>query len=188
MPHILLYMAKWGLLYLGILFGIAALWPWNLPTYYGNLAVSTGVTQPDWYFLWLYKLVDFQGVTPGIAVGAATAILLFLLFVPFLDRSKRTHPRDRPVFVWIGTSLLGFFLVMTVWGGETPGLEIPPALVAETLGPIFVANAIAIALFHRRYARGYRRRLAARDQASARVRPPVVPPGSPSSSPRGERP
>ena len=188
MPHILLYMAKWGLLYLGILFGIAALWPWNLATYYGNLSVSTGVTQPDWYFLWLYKLVDFQGVTPGIAVGAATAILLFLLFVPFLDRSKRTHPRDRPVFVWIGTSLLGFFLVMTVWGGETPGLEIPPVLVAETLGPIFVVNAIAIALFHRRYARSYRRRLAAKDQASARAQPPVAPRSPSSSNPQGEHP
>jgi quinol-cytochrome oxidoreductase complex cytochrome b subunit len=188
MPHILLYLAKWGLLYLGILFGMAALWPWNLPTYVGNLSVSPGVTEPDWYFLWLFKLVDFQGVTPVIAVGAATAILLFLLFVPFLDRSKRTHPRDRPVFVWIGTSLLSFFIVMTVWGGETPGVEIAPALAVQTLAPIFLVNAVAIGLFHRRYIRTYRRRLAARDLASSGSRVPVAPRSPSSTHPRGGRP
>jgi ubiquinol-cytochrome c reductase cytochrome b subunit len=189
MPHILLYIGKWGLLYTGLLFGIAALWPWNLPTYVGNLAVSPGVTEPDWYFLWLFKLVDFQGVTPVIAVGASTAILLFILFVPFLDRSKRTHPRDRPLFLWAGTSLLTFFLVMTVWGGETPGVEILPIVVAETLGPIFAVNALAIGLFHWRYVRSYRRRLAARSGALpgayARVRASGATPIAPAeASPR----
>jgi len=180
MPHILFYMTKWGLLYVGVLFGIAALWPWNLPTYVGNLAVSPGVTEPDWYFLWLFKLVDFQGVTPVIAVGASTAILLFLLFVPFLDRSKRTHPRDRPLFVWLGTSLLCFFFVMTVWGGETPGVEIAPMLVAQTLAPIFIVNALAVGLFHWRYVRSYRRRLAARTgPTSATYRPASAPSRTP---------
>jgi quinol-cytochrome oxidoreductase complex cytochrome b subunit len=162
MPHIFFYITKWGLLYVGVLFGIAALWPWSLSSYVGNTAVSPGVTEPDWYFLWLFKLVDFVGVTPVIAVGASTVILLYILFLPFLDRSKRTHPRDRPLFVWLGTSLLGFFLVMTVWGGETPGIAIPPMAVAETIGPIFAANALAVGLLHWRYVRGYRRRLAAR--------------------------
>ncbi len=162
MPHILLYIGKWGLLYTGLLFGIAALWPWNLPTYVGNLAVTPGVTEPDWYFLWLFKLVDFYGVTPVLAVGASTAILVFILFLPFLDRSKRTHPRDRPLFIWAATSLLGFFVIMTVWGGETPGVQILPMQVAETLGPIFAVNAVAVLLFHWRYARSYRRRLEAR--------------------------
>ena len=127
-PHIFFYTLKWALLYLGVLFGIAALWPWNLPTYVGNTAAAGVVTEPDWYFLWLFKLVDFQGVTPVIAIGASTVILLYILFLPFLDRSKRTHPRDRPVFIYLATSLLEFFILMTVWGGETPGVQItdPP--------------------------------------------------------------
>ena len=178
MPHILFYMAKWGLLYTGILFGIAALWPWNLPTYVGNLAVSPGVTEPDWYFLWVFKLVDFQGVTPVIAVAATTGVLLYILFLPFLDRSKRTHPRDRPFFIWLATSLLGFFIVMTVWGGETPGLEIPPMAVAQTLGPIFAVNAVAVGLFHWRYARQYRRRLAARAGTATAAYPSSAPSGA----------
>ena len=162
MPHILFYMAKWGLLYTGVLFGIAALWPWQLPTYVGNTAVSPGVTEPDWYFLWLFKLVDFQGVTPLLAVGASTVLLVYILFLPFLDRSPRTHPRDRPLFIWLGTSLLEFFVLMTVWGGETPGVQIAPMVVAETLGPLFAVNALVIGLFHWRYVRSYHRRLARR--------------------------
>jgi ubiquinol-cytochrome c reductase cytochrome b subunit len=162
MPHIVFYMAKWGLLYTGVLFGIAALWPWQLPTYVGNLAVSPGVTEPDWYFLWVFKLVDFEGVTPVIAVAATTAILVYILFLPFLDRSKRTHPRDRPLFIWAATSLLGFFVLMTVWGGETPGVQIAPTAVVYTLAPVFGVNAIVVALFHWRYSVGYRRRLATR--------------------------
>ncbi len=166
MPHILFYIGKWALLYTGVLFAIAALWPWDLPTYVGNLAAVQGVTEPDWYFLWVFKLVDFQDVTPVLAVGATTVLLLFFLFVPFLDRSKRTHPRDRPVFVWLGTSLLGFFILMTVWGGETPGVQIPTNQVALMLGPIFLVNGLLVVLFHWRYARGYRRRLAARSAAA----------------------
>jgi quinol-cytochrome oxidoreductase complex cytochrome b subunit len=161
-PHILFYTLKWGLLYVGVLLGIAALWPWNLPTYVGNLAAAGVVTEPDWYFLWVFKLVDFAGVTPVIAVGATTVLLLYILFLPFLDRSKRTHPRDRPFFIWLATSLVGFFILMTVWGGETPGVEITPPTVALTLGPVFAVPALVVAIFHLRYMRSYKRRLAAR--------------------------
>jgi quinol-cytochrome oxidoreductase complex cytochrome b subunit len=162
MPHILFYITKWALLYIGVLIGIAALWPWNLPTYAGNVAAASVVTEPDWYFLWEFKLVDFQGVTPVIAVGGSTVIILYILFLPFLDRSKQTHPRDRPVFTFLGTSLLEFFVLMSVWGGLTPGVAIPPMEVALRLAPMFVVNAIVVALFHWRYQKSYRARLAAR--------------------------
>jgi quinol-cytochrome oxidoreductase complex cytochrome b subunit len=143
--------------------GIAALWPWNLPTYAGDLSAAGVVTEPDWYFLWEFKLVDFQGVTPVIAVAATNVIILYVLFLPFLDRSKRTHPRDRPLFIFLGTSLLEFFVLMSVWGGLTPGVAISPMVVAERLVPLFAFNAVFVALFHWRYQRNYRARLAARD-------------------------
>jgi quinol-cytochrome oxidoreductase complex cytochrome b subunit len=171
MPHIFWYITKWGLLYVGVLFGIAALWPWSLPTYVGNLAAAGVVTEPDWYFLWLFKFVDFTGVTPVLAIGVSTALLVYILFVPFLDRSKRTHPRDRPLFIWAGTSLVAFFILMTVWGGETPGVQIAPMTVATTIGPIFLVNGVVIALFHWRYRRGYQRRLAARTNPFAGAYP-----------------
>jgi quinol-cytochrome oxidoreductase complex cytochrome b subunit len=166
MPHIFWYITKWGLLYVGLLFGIAALWPWNLPTYVGNLAAAGVVTEPDWYFLWLFKFVDFSGVTPVLAIGITTVLIVYVLFLPFLDRSKRTHPRDRPLFIWLATSFVGFFILMTVWGGETPGIQISPMMIAVTLGPVFGVNALVTLLFHWRYRRSYLRRLAAREASS----------------------
>lgn len=164
-PHIFFYMTKWALLYIGLLLGIAALWPWQLPTYVGNLAAVQPITEPDWYFLWLFKMVDFIGVTPVIAVAVTTVILLFVLFLPFLDRSPRTHPRDRPVFVFLGNSLLGFFIILTVWGGLLPGVQIPVSQVALRLGPIFAINAVVVGLYYWRYQRNYRARLEARERA-----------------------
>jgi quinol-cytochrome oxidoreductase complex cytochrome b subunit len=166
MPHIFFYITKWALFYIGLLLGIAALWPWELPTYAGDLSAAGVVTQPDWYFLWEFKFVDFQGVTPVLAVGVTTVIILYVLFLPFLDRSKRTHPRDRPLFIFLANSMLEFFVLMSVWGGLTPGVAITPMTVAERLAPLFAVNAVVVALFHWRYQKSYRARLAARDGAS----------------------
>ena len=182
MPHIFWYITKWGLLYVGLLFGISALWPWNLPTYVGNLAAAAVVTEPDWYFLWLFKLVDFAGVTPVLAIGITTVLIVYVLFLPFLDRSKRTHPRDRPLFIWLATSLVGFFILMTVWGGETPGIQIPMMAIATTIGPVFAVNAVVTALFYWRYRRSYLRRLAGRE--SSFVGPYSAPNPAPSSAGR----
>ncbi|MGD0719403.1 MAG: cytochrome bc complex cytochrome b subunit [Thermoplasmata archaeon] len=171
MPHIFFYMTKWALLYLGVLFGIAALWPWTLPTYVGNTAAVGVVTEPDWYFLWLFKLVDFTGVTPVLAVGVGTVLALFFLFLPYLDRSKRTHPRDRPLFIFIATTLLQFFILMTVWGGITPGVQIDLPTVVMTLAPMVVINATLVILLHHRYQTNYRRRLAARQSGTSGIYP-----------------
>ncbi|MCI4356822.1 MAG: cytochrome bc complex cytochrome b subunit [Thermoplasmata archaeon] len=178
MPHIFFYITKWALFYIGLLLGIAALWPWSLPTYAGDLSAAGVVTQPDWYFLWEFKFVDFQGVTPVLAVGVTTVIILYVLFLPFLDRSKRTHPRDRPLFIFLANSMLEFFVLMTVWGGLTPGVAITPMTVAERLAPLFAVNAVVVALFHWRYQKSYRARLASRDGATADRRG-VYPLGSP---------
>jgi quinol-cytochrome oxidoreductase complex cytochrome b subunit len=190
MPHIFFYITKWALLYIGLILGIAALWPWDLPTYVGNVAAAGVVTEPDWYFLWVFKLVDFVGVTPVLAVGATNVILLYVLFLPFLDRSKRTHPRDRPFFIIIANFFVGFFLMMTVWGGLTPGVQIQPMVVAERLAPIFLVNAVVVALFYYRYRRRYLARLAAagKSPSLSGAYPTSRAPAVATASSQGERP
>ncbi|MGA7476811.1 MAG: cytochrome b N-terminal domain-containing protein [Thermoplasmata archaeon] len=150
-PRVYLYLVKWGLLYVGLLIGVASLWPWQLPTYAGNIGATQPVTVPAWYFLWLFKLVDFVGVTPEEAMLFAVVVILFLLLLPFIDRSRHIHPRDRPVFLFLGNSLVGFFILMTVWGDLAPGLPITPTVVALRLGPVVAANALAVAFFYGRY-------------------------------------
>ena len=51
--------------------------------------------------------------------------------------------------------------------------------VAETLGPIFLANAVVIGLFHWLYVRSYRRRLAARRGRGLPGPYAVAPPSAP---------
>jgi quinol-cytochrome oxidoreductase complex cytochrome b subunit len=195
MPHIFFYMTKWALLYIGVLIGIAALWPWSLPTYYGNTAAVQPVIVPDWYFLWLFKMLDFvNGSTPmpaPVAMGIGAVIAVFILFLPFLDRSPRTHPRDRPFFIFLGTSLLEFFVLLSVWGGMEPSIQIQLFTYTNglvpiiwRLGPIFVVNALAIGLFHRRYMRIYRQRLERRIPSYPGVYAPV---GSGPEGPSGRR-
>ncbi len=159
-PRAFASLAKWGLLYVGMLLGLATLWLWPLPTFAGNSGVSQPATVPAWFFLWLFKLVDFVGVTPEVAMLFAVVVVLFLLLVPFLDRSKSPLPRDRPVFVFLGTSLVGFFVFMTAWGDLAPGVPITPSVAALRLGPVLAANAVAAAVFHGRYQHAVRREVA----------------------------
>ena len=150
-PRVYLYLVKWGLLYVGLLLGVASLWLWQLPTYAGNVGATQPVTVPAWYFLWVFKLVDFIGVTPEDAMLFALVVVLFLLLLPFIDRSAHLHPRDRPVFLFLGNSLVGFFILMTAWGDLAPGLPITPAEVALRLGPVLAANAVVVAFFYSQY-------------------------------------
>ena len=129
----------------------------------------------------MFKFVDFQGVTPLLAIGITTALILYVLLLPFLDRTKRTHPRDRPLFIWLGTSLVGFFILMTVWGGETPGVQIAPMAVALTIGPVFAVNAVVTLIFYWRYRRSYLRRLAQRESSFGGAYPASAP--SPGGTP-----
>jgi quinol-cytochrome oxidoreductase complex cytochrome b subunit len=150
-PGAFVSLFKWALLYVGILLGVASVWLWSLPPYAGSSGGAPAVTVPPWFFLWVFKLVDFDGVSPEAAMVFAAVLVLFLLFLPFFDRSRRTHPRDRPVFLFLANSMLGFFVLMTAWGDLAPGVPITPWEAALRLGPVLGVNAIAVAAFYAHY-------------------------------------
>ncbi|MCL4324508.1 MAG: cytochrome bc complex cytochrome b subunit [Candidatus Thermoplasmatota archaeon] len=166
-PKVFLYMMKWAFFYAGLLFFIVAIFPWELPVYYGSAQAGGSSPEPDWYFLWLYKVMDFQGVTPILAVASVTLLMLFVLFLPWIDRkpltSTKTHPRDRPVLVVVGNFLAGMFLVLTVWGGVMPGVVIPDTMVAAYLGSILLVNLVVVFALYARYRASYSRRILARE-------------------------
>jgi quinol-cytochrome oxidoreductase complex cytochrome b subunit len=175
-PGVFGALVKWVLLYVGLLIGVASVWLWSLPPYAGSSGGAPVVTVPPWFFLWVFKLVDFDGVSPEAAMVFAVVVVLFLLFLPFLDRSRRTHPRDRPVFLFLANSMVGFFVVMTAWGDLAPGVPITPAEAALRLGPVLGANAIAVAVFYLRYR--HRSEPVRRGGGSGgRPSPEAVPPG-----------
>ena len=66
------------------------------------------VPRPDWYFMWLYKLLTFF---PGdlefigtLAIPVGGMLILFLL--PFFNRMKNRSPADRPIAIAVGIALI----------------------------------------------------------------------------------
>ena len=177
-PRVFLYMLKWGLVYVGCLLAISSAFLVALPAAFGSQNQGGASPEPDWYFLWLYKVADFQYVTPTIAVLLVGLLAAFLLFVPWIEtivgrvvprlKSPRTHPRDRPFALFTATFLLSFFALMTVWGGVMPGITIPAQMYVAYLGTLALLQGLVISVFYLRYRRTYRERLRA-TQAAPRV-------------------
>ncbi|MGA8711165.1 MAG: cytochrome bc complex cytochrome b subunit [Thermoplasmata archaeon] len=170
-PRVFLYMLKWGFVYVGLLLLIASTFLINLPAAFGSQNQGGASPEPDWYFLWLYKVADFQYVTPTVAVVLVSLIAAFILFLPWIEaivgrvvrrlNNPRTHPRDRPVALFTATYLLTFFALMTVWGGVMPGTTIPLQMYAAYLGSLALIDGLVIGYFYLRYQRTYRARLSA---------------------------
>jgi quinol-cytochrome oxidoreductase complex cytochrome b subunit len=181
-PRVFLYMLKWGLVYVGCLLLIASTFLVRLAPAFGAPGQGGASPEPDWYFLWLYKVADFQYVTPTVAVLLVGLLAVFILFVPWIEtvvgrviprlKNPRTHPRDRPVVLFTATYLLSFFGLMTVWGGVMPGVTIPLQMYVAYLGSLALVEGLVIGFLYIRYQRSYRRRL----EAAAGTRPLSVPP------------
>ena len=70
--------------------------------------------KPEWYFLFLYQLLKFVPRTVGIL--APPIGLVFLVLLPFLDRSPELSPRKRLVFVITGIIAILSIVGLTIWG------------------------------------------------------------------------
>ena len=191
-PRVFLYMVKWGLVYVGSLLLIASTFLVVLPAAFGSQNQGGASPEPDWYFLWLYKVADFQYVTPTIAVLLVSLLAAFLLLLPWIEvvvgraiprlKSLRTHPRDRPFALFSATFLVSFFALLSVWGGVMPGVTIPASMYVSYLGALALVQALVVAVYYTRYRQRYRARL----QAGERVSPAPTSalPTSGSSSPQ----
>jgi len=65
------------------------------------------IPRPDWYFMWLYKILTFF---PGelefigtLAIPVGGMLILFLL--PFFNRMKNRSPADRPLAIALGIAI-----------------------------------------------------------------------------------
>jgi len=170
-PRVFLYMLKWGLVYVGCLLLISSAFLVKLAPAFGAAGQGGASPEPDWYFLWLYKVADFQYVTPTIAVLLVGLLALFILLFPWIEtvvgraiprlKNTRTHPRDRPVVLFTATYLLSFFGLMTIWGGVMPGVTIPVQMYVAYLGTLALVEGVVIGFLYYRYQRSYRARLLA---------------------------
>jgi quinol-cytochrome oxidoreductase complex cytochrome b subunit len=101
---------------------------------------------PPWFFLFLYKALDFNtptGASYNPAVASLLAALipaLFLLALPWLDRSEETAPHKRPLWIGIGILLITYVVQLSVWAYTAPGVREPfSTQVGIMLPPLIIA-------------------------------------------------
>lgn len=69
--------------------------------------------RPEWYFMWLFqmlKIFEDEWVAIGTIIIPGL-ILVFLFLLPWLDRGRSRHPKDRPVIMAAG----GAMIIGIVW-------------------------------------------------------------------------
>ena len=100
-------------LFLGVMGGLALLWPNGLGEP-ANPLITPANTKPEWYYLSLYQLLREVPERVGIIVPAVIVILMILL--PFVDRSRERNPLHKPVTTTIAVVLIIAVVALTIWG------------------------------------------------------------------------
>lgn len=104
-------------LFLGVIGGIALLWPADLAPRADVLTTPAGI-KPEWYFLGLFQLIKVIPEIAGIIVPGVLVLLMVIL--PFVDRSPERNPLRKPVTTTIGIIVVVAIVVLTIWGAVTP--------------------------------------------------------------------
>jgi cytochrome b6 len=103
---------------LGVLGGLAAIFPWELGAKADAFAAAPAGIRPEWYFLFMFqtlkylpaKILSLEGELVGLlAFGAAAAVWVL---VPFLDRRAGIGRLSR-FFTGLGVFALGYIIVLS---------------------------------------------------------------------------
>jgi cytochrome b6-f complex subunit 4 len=100
-------------LFLGVMGGLALLWPAGLAPRANVLVTPPGI-KPEWYFLSLFQLIKVIPEIAGIIVPGVVVLLMIVL--PFVDRSPERNPLRKPVTTTIAVIVVAAIVVLTVWG------------------------------------------------------------------------
>jgi len=104
-------------LLLGVMGGIALLWPADLAPQANVLITPAGI-KPEWYFLGLFQLIKIIPEIAGIIVPGI--IVLLMVILPFVDRSPERNPLRKPVTTTVALIVVVALVALTIWGALTP--------------------------------------------------------------------
>jgi quinol-cytochrome oxidoreductase complex cytochrome b subunit len=136
-PDITFYLVELAAIFGSVMLFISALFPLTLPPEYTPQLAAQYVSQPDWYFLWIYQILKFSAFeTVGLPVALSVVTLIFIILVllPFIDRSETRSMDKRMKFVTLGAIFVVEVTVLSIWGSLTPGRVIPNEQGALVLG------------------------------------------------------
>ncbi|MGA9533326.1 MAG: c-type cytochrome [Anaerolineales bacterium] len=132
-PDALVKDALVSLLVLAVLIGLIVAFGVPLEAR-ANPADTSYTPRPEWYFLFLFQLLKYfpgQLEVIGVFVLPTIAILL-LVGLPFLDRSAKRHPLNRPIVTGVTTLVvvgIGFLTIQSL-------REAPPPVEAQQGDPV----------------------------------------------------
>ncbi|MDH3261224.1 MAG: c-type cytochrome [Acidimicrobiia bacterium] len=98
--------------------------------------------RPEWYFLFLFQLLKFfpgDLEVVGVIVLPVIAII-FLILLPWTDRSKRRHPSGRPVVTGITVAGLVAAIFLTVQAIEEAPLPASATAEGDRVAALYVEN------------------------------------------------
>ena len=110
---------------------------------------------PPWFFLFLYKFVDFelpngQPLTPAMVIAALVFMLLVVMLLPFYENSQWMYLRNRKFWVWVMTLAWIYLIELSIWGYYQPGVPAPFNQQVELLGPPAIIVGLVMLFWGRR--------------------------------------
>ncbi len=159
-PDVSFYLLELAALFGSAMMLISVAFPIALPPEYTPILASQYVSQPDWYFLWIYQVLKieiFEG--PGLQVALAIVSLIFvaLIVLPFIDRGQSRSFLTRRRFVILGLIFASEVIVLTIWGLLTPGKIIPNEQAVLVLGGTALLVSLLSVVAYRLFLRGMSR-------------------------------
>jgi len=119
-PNVLLSEMALAIAVIGLLAVFVSLFPLRLGEKF-NPANPPTVLEPEWYFMGVYQFLKTQSVQPIHGVMLMVVFGIFMVLVPFIDRSVERRPLRRPVFTALAFFAIVEFLALTIYGYLSPG-------------------------------------------------------------------
>ncbi|AWR96311.1 cytochrome bc complex cytochrome b subunit [Acidianus sulfidivorans JP7] len=127
--------------------------PFPAPQAFTTAAIHTQ-PYPPWFFLFLYKFVDFllpNGIPllPSMVVAVLIIGLVVLMLIPFFENSNVMFLSSRKFWTWVMCVLIYSLVALSIWGYLYPGVPAPFTEQVEVLGIPALIMAVIIYLYGR---------------------------------------
>jgi quinol-cytochrome oxidoreductase complex cytochrome b subunit len=160
-PNVLLSEMTLAIAVIGLLAISVSLFPLKLGEKFNPTNPPT-ILEPEWYFMGVYQFLKTQNVQPLHGIILMGALGLFMVIIPFIDRTAERRPLRRPIFTAFAFFAIIEFLALTFYGYLSPGQTgsfSNSRFTITVLATTILALAFVVVVFavNRRITRGDRR-------------------------------
>jgi len=119
-PNVLLAEMSLAIAVVGLIVIFVSLFPLKLGVKFDPMNPPT-ILEPEWYFMGFYQFLKTEGVQPIHGIIMMAVLGIFMLSVPFIDRSAERKPLKRPYFTAAAFFAMSEFIGLTIFGYMSPG-------------------------------------------------------------------